>query len=74
VVQLALRNPPAERAKPSLPDGIATTVVASKARDEQRLVSGQADSVEKELRHSAVPRRDRVVGWLKRRVEGDAHG
>jgi len=31
VAQLALRNAPTERAEPSLPDGIATTVVAAKA-------------------------------------------
>jgi len=73
MAQLALRNPPTECAKSSLPDGIATTVVAAKARDEQRLVSGQADSFKKQLRHSAVPRWDRVVGWLQRRVESDAH-
>ncbi len=71
--QSALGNPPTECAKPSLPEGIATTVVAAKAGDEQRLVSGHADSFKKKLRHSAVPRRDWVVGWLQGRVKGDAH-
>jgi hypothetical protein len=73
MAQLALRNPPTECGKPGLPDGIATAVVAAKVRDEQRLVSSQADSFKKELRHSAVPGRDRVIGWLQRRVEGDPH-
>ena len=73
MTQLAICKLSTECGKPSLPDGIATAVVATKSRDEQRLVSGQADCFDKELRHSAVPRRDRVVGWLQRRVKGDAH-
>ncbi len=62
----------ADRGEPRLPRRIAVAVIAAQPRGDKRLVPGQAQGLEqKQLRDSAVARRDRVVGRLQRRVEGD---
>jgi hypothetical protein len=65
--------PIAKRRQSSLMKRIATSLVAAKARSKERVVSGNPQRREEQLRDPTVSRRNRMIGRLERCVEGDAH-
>ena len=62
---------PPEAPDAALAHGIAGAIVAAQAARQLDRDAGQAQRLDQRARHAPVARRDRVVGRLQRRVEGD---
>jgi hypothetical protein len=73
VAKKTVGNSRSENGQSALSAGLATSVIAAKARYENGLMSGEAYRSEEQLRNLTITRWHRMIGRLQRRIERDAH-